>query len=395
MLINVRIPTKEEKEYLGDYAKAITKEFVIGHVLNNDSLKERVSEKMMSLDKQTIEEAQKVFKENMESTVDLKTARVSGIFEDLGCAITFDIEVMIKTFKLEPAEMTAIFLHELGHIFNCYEFSNRISRTNQALALTSKLLMEKCSIEQLKYNYRLIGDKLINDQNVFNGLEDIKDNTVIATVIVDKVLKHASSELGLEKYDLSSSEYLADQFASRQGYGKDLILALHKINVKNTLTRDSYYPMLATVFDSIGLLALGLIPFGIIAGTGGIVAGVMASGIFTVSITFALGVLFSYDYEDYTYDTVRTRYLRIKEQLVERIKDNKLNSKIVKNILEDLKSTDEVISKVTDYESIFTKINLFFSKKNRDIKDAIQLQRDLEELSSNDLFIKSAKLKLI
>lgn len=374
---------KLEHYFISLPASATCKDFIIGHVFNDDFFKEYIEDDLLEMTKSDIDKAQREFKEHLDSTVNLKTARVTGIFAKRECEIIFEPDPF-KELDFTTSEMTAILLHEIGHIFTMYEYANRLNKTNQALTFISRLLMDKEPIEKLVYNFELIGDKLVNDDKAFNGLEKITDTTVISTVIIDKIREHAKSELGFRDYDLTTSEYLADQFASRQGFGKDLATALHKIHILDE--RKEVYPSNYKTQEILGMIALCLMPvaFGIIPG-------------FAASITIAaLSTYYSgHDMKDYTYDNARTRLLRIKEQAIEQLKVKKLNDKIAKQVLDDIKFIDKCLSETKGFESLWTKINTFFSKKNKNIIDMIQLQRDLEELSSNDLFIKSAKLKLI
>ena len=360
-----------------------SKDFIIGHVINNDFFKDHIEFGLLEMTKSEIDKAQREFKENLDSIVDLKTAKVSGIFTKRECEIIFEPEPFKKK-GFTTSEMTAIILHEIGHIFTMYEYANRLSKTNQALTFISRLLMDKAPVEKLVYNFELIGDKLVNDDKAFIGLEKVTDNTVISTVIIDKIREHAKSELGFRDYDLTTSEYLADQFASRQGYGKDLATALHKIH--KLAEYDEVNPYSCMTQEILGMIALSLLPIAV-----GLVPGFAASIVIS-----ALNIYYSgHDMKDYTYDNARTRLLRIKEQAIEQLKVKKLNDKIAKQVLDDIKFIDKCLSETKGFESLWTKINTFFSKKNKNIIDMIQLQRDLEELSSNDLFIKSAKLKLI
>lgn len=389
LTVLVRLPTREEAKDLGLLPAAIPcKEFSLGHILINDYNKKRLTDVFKNVDANGVHELQKKFEKHLESTVDLRTAKVTGFFEELECEIILEPDIFLNDFKITSPELTAIILHEIGHLFTCFEFANRLNKTNQSLALMSKLLMEKSSIDVMSYNFRYLGEKLTNNPKVFDGLENIKDSTVLSTVIVDAIVRHSDSELGLSHYDKTTSEYLADQFASRQGYGKEIITGLSKVFTK--ISGPNFSSNNDKALDTIFVVQLtGMTIFNLVS-----LGGILASLILIPFLMLLVGVN-SYSSKDYTYDTFRTRFLRIKEQLVERIKDRKLDNKAAKDILDDLKVIDDQLSSVKDYESVFTKISLFFSKKNRDIKDGIQLQRDLEELSSNDLFIKSAKLKLI
>ena len=95
----------------------------------------------------------------------------------------------------------------------------------------------------------------------------------------------------------------------------------------------------------------------------------------------------------YRYDDLKIRYLRIKEQAIERLKDKNLKASDKKQLLEDIEYMQKIIDRTVVFKSIVDRLyNLLPS--NKKIRNDVELQRQLEMLNANDLFIGASKLAI-
>ena len=87
-------------------------------------------------------------------TIDLKHARVGGIFSEYEHDLWLDVVGHLVSFKSTVPEIVAILLHEIGHAFTYYELANRLEETNQILANLSAEIRGNNSPEAKKVIFR-------------------------------------------------------------------------------------------------------------------------------------------------------------------------------------------------------------------------------------------------
>ena len=95
-----------------------------------------------------------------------------------------------------------------------------------------------------------------------------------------------------------------------------------------------------------------------------------------------------------SYDDTKYRYKRIRDQMVEMLKDVTLFSKEqTQDIINQIKSLDNIVGERGKYKNIVTAFMDFLTPSSRDKAASINMQRLLESLSANDLFIRAASLR--
>jgi len=112
---------------------------------------------------------------------------------------------------------------------------------------------------------------------------------------------------------------------------------------------------------------------------------------FGIIITLALAAMDSSG--DGTQDTPEARFKRVRNQIVENIKNNTLSKNDVEKLNDDIKIIDSILKDVHDRRQFFGVIwdalNVFNYKQLNQKK----LQQELEAIAANDLFIKAAEFK--
>lgn len=329
------------------------------------------------------------------SFVDLKNAKVGGFFS----TIEFAIDIGFKLFtydKLSPREVTACFLHEIGHAFTQCEFFTRCVMTNQALACATRSLQEaKNDPTNSKHVYvvKELGRLVADNDNYFQDLTEVTDNKVVTTVIIGKTLQFNQSNMDTSYYDQTSCEAQADAFATRFGLGREVVTGLAKTH---KMANYDEYRMSGNMLQLMGeFLTLVLTPISVIltlvvAGLGG----VLLSTYFLVVGTLALYGKGT-SAQDYSYDKLKVRFLRVKEQVITGMKNRNISNKEKKDLLESLDTIESKINELKDSPSLFRAIADYVFNSHKKAKMAIELQRNLEALTANDIYAKAAALSMV
>lgn len=329
--------------------------------------------------------------------VDIKRARVSGQFAELNNVIYVSGVLFLKDF-LTIQEYVAILLHEIGHIFVAFEYVNRTTTNNQVMASVVRTVMEKNNVKEREIIFKEASEILgVKDDRILE-LEKITDARVISTVILKWGVDNTVSELGMQEYDMNSFEQLADQFSTRQGYGRHLITGLDKLVLSmGSPERSIFHTFFYFIFESwMQFKNAQSWYYTFMRILGGAVSFVLLYNAFYLTLILLSAIkLAGAKNKDYTYDILRTRYLRVREQLIQRLKNKSIPSTESKNLIESIKIIDLAVEKTILYKGPLTLVSDFIFSSNRDLNSYILLQRQLEELASNDLFIKSAELSLI
>lgn len=327
-------------------------------------------------------------------TVNLKTAKVTGIFSELVNELHVDFFAANKIMKYTAGQITAILLHEVGHLFTYFEYITRQHTTNQVLSTVLKSVINKDSIKEKEFVFEQAGNILGNKKDLLTELVNQDDTRVITSVIFKKTIEIAKSELGTESYDYSACEQLADQFVTRFGYGRELIEGL---DIDHTKYWNSPEKSIQAQRQAAWAQISTTVIFLTFATLSGIAAAFVAFGFFSFLsvlsfITSSMGA--GAGSKDYTYDILKTRYLRVREQFIQRLKDKKIDKDEVKLILSSLEQIDAIIKNTHEFRGPLDKMCDYIFSKDKSARASVELQRDLESLAMNDFFIKSKELSL-
>jgi hypothetical protein len=126
----------------------------------------------------------------------------------------------------------------------------------------------------------------------------------------------------------------------------------------------------------------------------GIMAGTFNAAV-SVMIMYFMMRLTGEDTRDYTFDDLKVRYKRIRQQCLEQLKDSSLLADTIKTLITDIKHIDDIILQATDYKPVCAALSNLIFPANRNSKRAIEQQQLIEDLAHNDLFLKSAELKTL
>lgn len=317
--------------------------------------------------------------------VDLKNAKVGGIFSEYEVHMYMNFTELFTTHNFLVPELVAVMLHELGHAFYACEYSDRLESSNQILTNLAKYLTTGKQEKDLTYVYKEF--KKINDDIKESEVESIVTGTkVIAGYHWFKaVIGTVKTQMKYEKYDETSFEQVADNFAARFGYGRQIIQALEKLGESYNPFHKFKYTYIIDFFAVIAAFAITGFSFTI-----GIPIGIYYLTLLTTVIFFS-----GTNQKDLTYDELKDRYIRIRNEYVEMLKETDLPNEEISTILSNIYAMDEIVKDTGKYKLIFNRISDILFKSNREASASIKEQQLLEDLAFNDLFLMSSELKTL
>ena len=311
-------------------------------------------------------------------TVDIRTGKVGGVFTEHSVLLCLPSQYLLgvgvwKGMDISCEEAAAILLHEIGHVFTYYEYLDRVVTTNQVLASIARANTNK-DLESKKIILARSSKDLVIAPEDIKKLLETEDNLLAAVILVQSAKNQCISELGVSVYDHIGCEQLADQYANRMGAGKFFVTGLDKWT-RFYGPRPHYFPI---------SFILGMLK--------------VVGGTFDV-IGFFLNLMcanFVSDQYVTIYDDPRTRYLRIKHDMINQLKSPLTVGDQRDQILSDIEAIDIVIEQTDPAVlSIVNKLTYFFSSSRKKVYESTVLQKELEEFANSNLFTHAAKLKQI
>ena len=326
---------------------------------------------------------------NKASTIDIKNAKLYGLFSELTTIINMSPE---QTRTLDENEVTAVFLHEVGHAFTWYENIVRINTTNFVLLELSDVVSKNKTKEE-----KIIYLKKAEDYNMLRyGSADelVKCDTASQAMVVylSEFITKNKSASNTYFYDTVTCEQMADQFVSRLGGGRHLLTGLDHLNKKwGTKVNDYHDAWVSDIVSTLTLFGLGSW-IGIILGTA--VSTFIVTAFFIPAFMILVTYMAGTGKRDHTYDDDKVRLTRMRNDLIAILKTNPPEN-VKKHLIKEIELCDDVLVTYVDYKSMLIKVSDFIFKTNRNANKVYELQRDLEMINFNPLFVKSQKLSLV
>ena len=320
--------------------------------------------------------------------VDITNAKLSGFFSKYEHSLYLNFNGMVKVFALSAAEITAIILHELGHVFTHWEYSDRCAKTNQILGNLAKEMAKEKSKRSPVYVFKELLE--INPATKKELVDSLVagDRVIQGPTLFKFAVETVFHQLEDGKYDETSSEALADNFAARFGYARPLVSASKKM-------RDMFPDMEEHQLKTIVIAAATVLSVLLCILT------VFMGAVFLPFLFGFVGMVLSWllarqsgeGQKDYTYDDVKYRYKRLRDQLVQQIKNKAFDVKDSIHLADDIEYLDELVRTTGQYRSVLDFIMNYIRPSNFRAKKSIERQQLLEDLATNELFIQSLKLQ--
>ena len=321
------------------------------------------------------------------SHIDLDKGRVSGIFSEYETPIYMGYYAL-RSLRMTPREIAAILAHEVGHCLVAYEMAFRTVRTNQILAAASKAA---AGGDKGQYEYVLKTAEEVLDlkSGMFDEIKETKDQKTVMTVIMGKAERktHDDSLMGNTTYDITTFEALADNYAARLGLGKELVTGLEKLYREfGAAEFSSRARIVTTMFDIYSVVSM----------IGAVIA--MGSNPIMGALYLGLnmwGLYARLDGRDHNnvYDKLTIRFKRVKEQIIQYLKDKSLPAADVKRSLESVAHIEKTIAQISEYKGFLPAIFNMVDPASRAVNSARDIQQNLEAMVANDMYLKAAALR--
>lgn len=321
--------------------------------------------------------------DSMRVSIDLEEGRVTGVITTLTSQM-FLSEGLLTDERFSTEELAAILLHEVGHTFTYFEklvsnvsINAVISTAAQALSRTTdpvlRLELVNAAADALHVTPENAQDlAAIEDTDVFQ--------MVMLKTTVDQYLHSASNS---KVYDLRNCEFLADQFAVRQGAGRYLATAVDRL--QRLYHKESYRSNAGYAMVEAGKAAMMILTAFLITTT--------AVATMTLSLAGLLMMLSLSNPEARLYDQPSERLGRMKNDLVQILKDLTVPQEVRNRLLMDIEVIDGLRDQMRDRRSLFNYLWIVVSSKRREQFNQLKLHQELEGLINNNLFVHATKLQ--
>ena len=323
---------------------------------------------------------------DMRGTLDLTRSKVTGVFTKIPTEIHMGAGLW-RHAGMTAAEVAAICLHEIGHVFTFFEMILHTATTNLTLMCAKRDINKMPSQEErVKLVYKVsesLQAKIENPERLADPKTTAGEFLAIFMAAVANDTGIASTTGKGRKFDLRSSEVAADQWANRHGSGRDLALGLGKMFIRYT---DAGRPIFVhAVMDVLvlgGYLALAIL--GITTGA------IFPTVILAVTTIGYLGFL---DPEFRIYDDPKERVDRLRSDTIQNLKSNLFDDNTRKILLEDLRAIDKVIASLHDYRTIMNRLWIFLGSNRRTNYKQMRLEQELMAISNSNLWVNAAKFQ--
>lgn len=335
-------------------------------------------------------------KDAISGWTDEATGKIGGVFSKITHRLHIN-ELLFNgstPLRFTPEEFAGITIHELGHIYTFYRYIGFTASTNQVLAGMSRALHGASSPEQREVILKLAADEVKLRGVDFKELSQSSDNRIIEYVFISSAIREGRSELGSSYYDLSQAEQLADEYAARWQAHRATVTALDKIE-RDRPFNSSYRSW--TAFFLLEAVKIGMLMTTVAAiplVTSPAVLGNVITGRISAWAGTMYAILIAADGRgNGEYDRPAARFKRLRNQVVEQLKNKDLSKDQISQLREDLLEIDNITKFVEDKDQLVNVLWDFLSSASRQRQSETKLQRDLEDIANNEIFVQSAALR--
>lgn len=340
-----------------------------GNVLNSREFN-KFLEKNFDADKMSIHDLQK------KGWIDPSEARVGGAFSEVLFRMFIGSDILYGA-RFTPGEAATAILHEVGHAYSFLQFLADTVIVSGVLQRTWQQLTNANADKKVK----IILTKAAEDMGIetTDWLQPISNETdpeVAYRVLVGAVAIESREMDNKRFFTLDSFEELADIFAIRHGAARELVSLRSKLRFD---AKQNYGILSSTGLAILGALALPTIPLAggfliliaALAGVGGVAEAASARDITTFKHTAA----------------------KARNQMVDQLKQINVDPDDIKAAIENITAIDEYIQKASPEldQPLLVKFIDMFRRGKMDARASREYTDRLEQIVSNDLFIRAAQ----
>lgn len=334
--------------------------------------------------------------------VDLKNGKVGGIFSEQTINVYYSPTSFMLGLEdtLTPAEVAAIITHELGHAFTYFEYSDRLSYTNAILQnIVEEATDIKDDAKRQEYIIKEVKSKKLLDKKEIKELQGSNNRLVMGFKLFKLMNQKVGTQLINARYSDTNSEALADNFASRYGYAREIVTGLNKVyeafGAPEKASNPIWYGILSVLelFVTLCMYLMFSFIWGFLFGMlGGSVVGAVIGVMLLVLFVAGAGD----EHRDLTYDDLQDRFTRLYHDQIARLKNSSRMSKELKGeILLSLEEMKAIIDDTRNHVGIMTTLSNFLFSSNRQAHKEKEFQKLLESLAHNELIVKAQQLSIV
>ena len=301
------------------------------------------------------------------ANIDLKKAYISGSitkYKNTACVT----RPLFNDSKLTSAEISAIILHEIGHLFTFVEYLLYATKINTVILTRTQDILDTPH-DDYKARMAIINKdadlkKLPDDYK--NDLVSAAKEDSVAVIIYKGMIEEVNTFAGMDYYSIRYAEQAADLFSIRNGASIEISTLLKKLGSRN---QSKAYTILDDVLLTIFSLGLG-------------------------HILGALSLIYIGEAKD-LYDDPQQRVNLIKQEHINKLKDvtDPKERKLLLNAIDELKEISDWSRKSPKAFAHY--IAYATSSRYRSRVDGINKIKEIEALIDNDLYVSGNKLSTI
>lgn len=354
-----------------DSAAILIPNITKGHVLHSSNFAKWVH-KNFDADKNSFSNAQK------NGWVNPATSRVGGAYSEIMHRIYIGLPFLVDK-KFTTDEVAAAVIHEVGHAFTYLQFMSDTLMANHVMQRAQSELFSK----NANVPVRAILDKSAKDLGIEDNswLQDITNDTDKEVAFKLLVSAACIDKRGMDNkrfFTQDVSEELADIFVARHGGAKAIVTMRAKMGpVEQAKIFSIRYAFLYAVFTALSLAVMS--PFALFFG----LLTILSSWL-TFDDTASV--------RDAT--TFKQAAMKMRNQLVETLKQSNLPKEDIQAVLQDLLIVDEAIevNRISPAsEPVMVRFMDMFRRGKMDARSSRDYTDKLEVLVSNDLFVRAAQ----
>lgn len=310
-----------------------------------------------------------VTKNKLTGTVDVVNARVGGSFADIKVEMLIGYD-LLKPGLLTDDELAAIMIHEVGHVFTCWQFMTTIAYGGLVISQTINNIFLEDNYENktihIKAAEEMLGVGYTKDCSEWVNTD--KENVEI--IMNSRFMRGIQDRSLSGYYDVRNCEQLADTFAAKHGAGVSLARANTKLQRLYGMHGHPNF-FVHMVSQTLTLLT-SITPF-------------MGRSLSKIMLTLN---------QPKKYDDPLDRVMFIKFQLIDDLKSVPSGNKKLRNdIVNSIDEIDSLLKDIKVRKHVYVLIHETFTSAGRSSSKTESRIKELEKLLYNNLFLQSAKLK--
>lgn len=324
-------------------------------------------------------------------TIDYANGKMTGFYSQIRHDLFWSKNMFEGDFVAE--EITALYLHELGHGWTNLTYMGETLVTNVILA---EVVGQYNLQETVEKKYR-VGQVALKLASVDKKLPKDADMGELTAIVLEGQINRMQKAAGTRWYDERLAEAIADQYAIRWGMGAWLVKALAKLERSTGIfANEGYEPVWWGVL--MNFMNVAFLPFN---GSKYVVRYALEPMVKAIASSFAFSLLTSGVATELIkkvagangHAPMPQRVAAIRREIVSQLKQPKLNESVRKACLADLEVVDNELENVHSFSDIYSYVTKYVA--NAFMGRTTELGRHdlIENLANNRLYEFSALLK--